>query len=86
MGSANAAGSLVAEDVGVEAAHAVGRQERGDEGKRPDDQNDRVVNITRGHDNVAGPTGSWRPPHPGKCRVSSHSSGNTGVMCVWGRR
>lgn len=52
----NSAGSLVAEDVGVEVADAVGCQECGNESKRSNDQNDSVVQVTIGHSEVSGPS------------------------------
>lgn len=58
---ADVAGSLVAEDVGVEEADGVGREERGDESKRPHDQDDCVVHITGGHSDVSVHSGTWKP-------------------------
>lgn len=77
--SVNMASLLVAEDVGVKVADAVGCQERGNESKRPNDQNGREVHVTRGHGKVTGPSGTWKPPPPKKMQgVIFHSSESTG--------
>lgn len=85
--------SLVAEDVGVEVADAVGCQEGDDESERPNDQNDRVVQVTRGHGKVTGLGETWKTkelenvkrydehPVPSVPHAAAcHSSGSNGLV------